>query len=160
MLHPHGKYLKSILSCKVYNMRCPVLKNWIICGNNNINSLYSVHCTVYIVQCTLYSVHCTVYIVQCTLYSVHCTVYIVHCTLYIVHCTLYIAQCTPWDAPVLQLYCVSIINELEKVIKYIDHKASISGYLISKWMGKWRHGYLPNRFHSPDSWISHNYFRH
>ena len=53
-----------------------------------------VHCTVYIVQCTLYSVHCTVYIVQCTLYSVHCTVYIVQCTLYSVHCTVYIVQCT------------------------------------------------------------------
>ena len=58
------------------------------------NPSYYVHCTVYIVQCTLYSVHRTMYIVQCTLYSVRCTVYIVQCTSYSVHCTVYVVQCT------------------------------------------------------------------
>ena len=44
---------------------------------NHSPFLYNVHCTMYIVQCTLYNVHCTMYIVQCTLYNVHCTMYIV-----------------------------------------------------------------------------------
>ena len=35
--------------------------------------VYNVHCTVYIVQCTLHSVHCTVYIVQCAVSEVKCT---------------------------------------------------------------------------------------
>ena len=49
--------------------------------------MYNVHCTMYIVQCTLYNVHCTMYIVQCTLYTIHCTLYIVH--IHIFHSSLF-----------------------------------------------------------------------
>ena len=41
--------------------------------------MYTVHCTVYSVQCKLYSVYTCI---QCTLYSVQCIVYNVHSTLY------------------------------------------------------------------------------
>ena len=72
-------------------------------------SLHSVHCTVYIAQCTLYSVHCTVYIAQCTLHSVHCTVYTAHCTVYTANCTAYTAYSTlctaEWIAVNYMLLC-------------------------------------------------------
>ena len=41
-------------------------------------SMYTVHCTVYIVQFTVYSVQCAMNIVQCTVYNVQCTLYTVH----------------------------------------------------------------------------------
>ena len=58
---------------------------------NNVYRIYSdnnnrVHCTMYIIQCTLYSVYCIVYSVQCTLYCVYCTVYNIHGC---IHCTLH-----------------------------------------------------------------------
>ena len=56
--------------------------------------MYNVHCTMYIVQCTLYNVHCTMYIVQCTLYNVHCTMYIVQCTMYSVYTIHQLTICT------------------------------------------------------------------
>ena len=88
-----GSYSMYSVHCTVYIVQCTLYS--VHCTVYIVQcTLYSVHCTVYIVQCTLYSVHCTVYIVQCTLYSVHCTVYIVQCTLYSVHCTVYIVQCT------------------------------------------------------------------
>ena len=45
-----------------------------------INLLEFIHCTLYIVKCTLYSLHCKVLIVQCLLYSINCTLYICHCS--------------------------------------------------------------------------------
>ena len=39
---------------------------------------------------TLYTLHCTLYIIHCTLYTAHYTLHIVHCTLYTAHCTLHI----------------------------------------------------------------------
>ena len=51
-------------------------------------------CTLYI-QCTRYSVHVTVkcYSVHVTMYMIQCTCYSEHVTVYSVQCTLYRAQC-------------------------------------------------------------------
>ena len=84
----------------------------------SVHYMYTVHCIVYIVQCSLCSVHCTVYIaywhtiytVQYTfycvcivqnknvhyMYIVQCTSYTVHCTLYSVHLTVYIVHPISW----------------------------------------------------------------
>ena len=50
---------------------------------------YTVHFTMNTLQCFLYPVHCTLYNVSCTLYTLQCILYTVHFTMYPVHCTLY-----------------------------------------------------------------------
>ena len=64
-------------------------------------------------QCTLYSVHCTVYIVQWTVCSVHYIVYIVQCTLCSVHCIVHIVECLEWLACITENYWE---NELEAIL--------------------------------------------
>ena len=90
--------------CTLYNVHCTMYT--VQC------TLYNVHCTMYTVQCTMYNVHCTLYSVQCTLYTVHCTLYIVHCTLYTVHCTLYTVQCT------VTIYVIKCIYFIENICTY------------------------------------------
>ena len=52
---------------------------------------HSVHCTVYIVKCTVHSIQCTVYIVQFKIKSIKCELLGVKCTVYIkgVHIIVY-----------------------------------------------------------------------
>ena len=70
-----------------------------ICFTRWESSLYNVHCTMYIVQCSTYTMPialCIVYTVQCTFYIVQYSIY----TMYIVQCstcTMYmctVVQCT------------------------------------------------------------------
>ena len=59
-------------------------------------TIYRVQCMVSSVQCTLYLVYCIVYPLQCTLYSVHCTKDTVQCTLYSVQCKVYMGSLDTW----------------------------------------------------------------
>ena len=68
----------------LYCAHCMLLLCRGVMGEN-----FSVHYTLYSLQCNLCTVHCSVYTVQCIVYTVHCTLYNVHCTLYTVHSTLY-----------------------------------------------------------------------
>ena len=65
-------------------------------------TIYTVQCALQTVQFTLYSlycrynmnnIHCTLYTVQSTLSTVHCRVYSVHCTQYTVYYTVSTVQC-------------------------------------------------------------------
>ena len=102
---------------------------WVLYTMQGMDFMYSVHCTLYTVQChctlqmmitrdwtlcIVYIVHCEYQaLCMCTMYTVHCTLYNVHCTLYIYivqcrlcikpgihHCTVYIILC------ILSLYIV------------------------------------------------------
>ena len=84
--------------------------------------VYNVHCTMYIVQCTMYmcNVQCTMYIVQCTMYmcNVQCTMYNVQCTMYNVHCTLYNVKCTLYNVHVFHTIKKTPLNsELPKFVE-------------------------------------------
>ena len=43
--------------------------------------MFTVHCLMYPVYCTLFTVHCTLCPVRCVLYTVYCTLFPVNCTL-------------------------------------------------------------------------------
>ena len=52
-------------------------------------TLYTVHCTLYTINCTLYTMHCTLYTINCTLYTMYCTLYTINCKLCTVLSTLH-----------------------------------------------------------------------
>ena len=53
-----------------------------------VRVLYSAHCTLQLVSCTVYTVLYNWCIVQCPLYSTVCVVYTAHFTLQLVYCTV------------------------------------------------------------------------
>ena len=74
-------------------------------------AVYNVH--VHNVICTMdtaYSVHCTVYIVQCTLYSVHCTVYIVYSVHPVVHIDVLMYVRLASLPVLIHVYAVTIVQ--------------------------------------------------
>ena len=111
----------------------------------HVKSVYSVHCTVYIIWCiyilcniqfTLYTLHyikksylriykvaCLNVVPQCTLYIVQYVLYYnVHCALYsslqcTVHCTLYSVQCTVVYSEHCVQRCTHTIT-IARVIQY------------------------------------------
>ena len=84
--------------CKHFTLKCRCADCRPFCLMYTVESLKNVQYTVYTLQwlqyIILYSVHCTLVIVQCALYTVLCTMYTVQCTLHSVCSKLYSVQCT------------------------------------------------------------------
>ena len=93
-------FTKQIEQITVYNTHCT---HYTLPTTNYIVSPQSQGCShiVYTVQCTLHIVNCTPYTAHCTLYIVHYTPYTIHRTLYTVHTV----QRTLYTEPGMQSYC-------------------------------------------------------
>ena len=89
-----------------------------------IYTVFSVHGTLYIVQCTLYTVHCTLYIIHYILYSVHCITFTLQYALYSVQCTVY-SVCYIYFVKVHWTEIISL-NKLISILFYINEGVEYS----------------------------------
>ena len=83
--------------CKHCTLKCRCADCRPFCLMYTVESLKNVQYTVYTLQwlqyIILYSVHCTLVIVQFALYTVHCSLCTVYCTVYTLQCLQYVIQC-------------------------------------------------------------------